>query len=106
MNNNGHIQNKNGCGGRAASAKGVVREAIVQTGPAKAGSIVMIPTDTDATMYDSIFCMLTQDVPYIEGRVIGKVTKGFDTLQYIVWKYGHWSGVPRENLVILNCGQL
>ncbi|KAK5967322.1 PPIase cyclophilin-type domain-containing protein [Trichostrongylus colubriformis] len=72
----------------------------------RAGSIVMLPSDTDATIYDSIFCILTKDVPHIEGTVIGKVTKGFDTLQYIVWKYGHWTGIPRERLVILNCGQL
>nr|CDJ88334.1 Peptidyl-prolyl cis-trans isomerase domain containing protein [Haemonchus contortus] len=102
----GDYINKNGSGGRAATTKGFIREDINPTGPAKAGSIIMLPNDTDATIYDSIFCILTQDVPYIEGRVIGKVTTGLDTLRYIVWKYGHWTGIPKENLVILNCGQL
>lgn len=102
----GDYINKNGCGGRAASPRGIVREAVIHTGPAKAGSIVMLPIDTDPTSYNSIFCILTQDVPYIEGKVIGEVTKGFDTLRYIVWKYGYWTGAPKEKLIIQHCGQL
>ncbi|RCN34703.1 peptidyl-prolyl cis-trans isomerase, cyclophilin-type [Ancylostoma caninum] len=97
---------KNGCGGRSATLSGTVYETDIRTGPASAGSIVMLPLDTDPTAYNSIFCILTKDVPYIEGKVIGKVTKGLDSLKYIVWRCGTASGVPKEALEIQACGQL
>ncbi|KAL6741655.1 hypothetical protein Aduo_014888 [Ancylostoma duodenale] len=97
---------KNGCGGRSSTLSGTVYETDIRTGPASAGSIVMLPQDTDATAYNSIFCILTKDVPYIEGKVIGKVTKGLDSLKYIVWRFGTASGVPKEALEIQACGQL
>ncbi|VDP21101.1 unnamed protein product [Heligmosomoides polygyrus] len=94
--------------------KDVIKRDLAEIGAApddaldrtRAGSIVMLPIDTDPTSYNSIFCILTQDVPYIEGKVIGEVTKGFDTLRYIVWKYGYWTGAPKEKLIIQHCGQL
>ncbi|WKY11550.1 hypothetical protein Q1695_003262 [Nippostrongylus brasiliensis] len=93
---------KNGCGGRAATMKGYVREGAVRSGPAPVGSIVMLPTDTDPTCYNSIFCILTKSTDYIEGRIIGRITKGLDVLQFIVWKYGSSTGTPREKLIIQN----
>ncbi|ETN74010.1 hypothetical protein NECAME_13274 [Necator americanus] len=66
----------------------------------------MLPMENDATAYNSIFSILTKDMPYVEGKVIGKVTEGLDSLKYIVWKYGTRSGVPRETLIIQGCGQI
>ncbi|KHJ87141.1 hypothetical protein OESDEN_13089 [Oesophagostomum dentatum] len=100
-------QYKNGCGGRSATtSSGIVHEKDRRTGPASAGSIVMLPLDSDPTAYNSIFCILTKDVPYVEGKVIGKVTKGLDALQYIVWKFGTVSGIPSETIIIQECGQM
>ncbi|VDM63755.1 unnamed protein product [Angiostrongylus costaricensis] len=102
----GDYTHRNGCGGFAANKNKIVQDVEVKCGPASAGSIVMLPTETDPTVYTSIFCILTHDVPYIEGKVIGKVTKGLDTLQFIVWKYGTVSGVPKEYVRIQRCGQI
>ncbi|KJH49666.1 peptidyl-prolyl cis-trans isomerase, cyclophilin-type [Dictyocaulus viviparus] len=97
---------RNGCGGRASDKNGIVQDVEVKCGPASAGSIVMLPVDTDPTVYSSIFCILTSDTSYIEGKVIGKVTKGLDTLQFIMWKYGDMNGIPKQYLVIQRCGQI